>query len=842
MTPIELLAPARTADIGIEAVRHGADAVYIGAEAFGARAAAGNSVEDIGRLVAFAHQFGASVYVTVNTLIREDELEAVEQLCWKLWEVKVDALIVQDLQLLNLNLPPIPLHASTQMDNRTAEKVKWLSGLGFNQVVLARELSMEDVARIHQACPDTALEVFVHGALCVSLSGLCNVSEVLFHRSANRGECAQVCRMEMDLLEDECLLLSGKNLLSLRDNCQLNNLENLLLAGATSLKIEGRLKGMDYVKNITAAYSQALDAVIAKHPQLFRRKSAGHVRLTFQPNVWKSFNRGFVRDATKPDANIDTPKSMGEPLCETSVIHNGDGLCYMEHGRLVGFRVNNAEQFRPQPHIQYYRNQDTAWDKLLSKPSADRRVWVDIDMYADHICMTDEAGFSSQVSIHAEEANTPQADNIKKQLAKLGSTIYEAREIRLHDCDQLFIPSSQLAAWRRTLTQQLDTLRQAHNHTTVQPHNRITEQPLMQTKYCLRRQLGKCLKEGTTPANWTLRLKNGKLLKLQFDCRQCLMKVFPFLVLLLLFSCVGNNTVPAEPTADTIVNIVDTATVLPDSALIDLSPQQMDSLTFRLKHHYSENFNFVVKADSFTLIPRPGDFIQDTCRIYSGDLIAVAAISQQMDTTWLKVAHDQQTMGWITETELLQGVSPSDPISQMLYTLSSLRAVWMSLLVAIGLIAFFIRLSPGDERLRAINCRFVISKIVNRPVVQLPSPYPRLFIAITALMACTYASVQNFLPEYWQEYYFHPTLNPLILPPIMALLVVLVWLLIITFIAVCDEAYHKQEPLPALTTILELIGLGMITYLIISWTTLYYIGYVLILALFYKLNNRQIVK
>ena len=306
MRSIELLAPAKNADIGIEAIRHGADAVYIGAESFGARAAAGNRVEDIARLVEWAHLFKAKVYVTVNTIIFEEELQEAERLIWQLHDIHVDALIIQDLRLLSLNLPPIPLHASTQMDNRTIEKVQMLASLGFPQVVLARELTVEEIEQIHKACPDTALEVFVHGALCVSLSGRCNASEALFGRSANRGECAQVCRMAFDLLDNGKPIAKDKHFLSLKDNCQIHRLESLLMAGASSLKIEGRLKDADYVKNVTAAYSRALDAVIAKHPTEFCRASSGHINLKFEPDVAKSFNRGFVANVNKPEANLDT--------------------------------------------------------------------------------------------------------------------------------------------------------------------------------------------------------------------------------------------------------------------------------------------------------------------------------------------------------------------------------------------------------------------------------------------------------------------------------------------------------------------------------------------------------
>ena len=543
MRSIELLAPAKNADIGIEAIRHGADAVYIGATSHGARAAASNSVEDIERLVAFAHLYKAKVYVTVNTLVFEEEMQKVEQLIWQLHDIHVDALIVQDLRILSLNLPPIPLHASTQMDNRTVEKVQMLSTLGFRQVVLARELTIEEIAEIHQECPETKLEVFVHGALCVCLSGRCNASEALFGRSANRGECAQVCRMAFDLLADGKTVMKEKHLLSLKDNCQMDRLEDLLRAGASSLKIEGRLKDADYVKNVTAAYSEALNKVIAKHPTEFCRASSGQVHLKFKPDVRKSFNRGFVKDVSKPDANIDTPKSMGEPVTRDTVLHNGDGLCYIERGKLVGFRVNNADAFHPIKGVQYFRNQDMEWDKMLSKPSAERKMMVTIDVYEDRICMTDEDGLTASVDISErfELARTHQKDNIERQLSKLGDTIFEAQQVNIHLTKNYFIPSSMLSQWRRELSDRLTEERrrfyplerQAHTPVSIEvekpyelTHDPAT--PVMISKYCLRRQLDMCLKEKTTPRKetWALKLANGTSFRLEFDCKNCMMKLY----------------------------------------------------------------------------------------------------------------------------------------------------------------------------------------------------------------------------------------------------------------------------------------------------------------------------
>ena len=541
MRPIELLAPAKTADIGIEAIRHGADAVYIGAYAYGARAAAGNSVEDIRRLVEFAHLYKAKVYVTVNTLIFDEEMQEVEQLIWKLHDIGVDALIVQDLRILSLNLPPIPLHASTQMDNRTPEKVLMLTELGFPQVVLARELTLEEITEIHQQCPDTKLEVFVHGALCVSLSGLCNASEALFGRSANRGECAQVCRMAFDLLANGKAVMKGKHLLSLRDNCQIDHLEELLIAGASSLKIEGRLKDADYVKNVTAAYSEALNKVIARYPTEFSRASSGHVHLRFKPDVWKSFNRGFVKDVSRPDANIYTPKSMGEPLTKSTVLHNGDGLCYIDKEQLVGFRVNQANAFRPVNGIQYFRNQDIEWDKMLSKPSAERKIAVDIEVHDNHISMTDEDGLTATVCFNEpfELAHTHQQENIERQLGKLGSTIFEAHQIAIHLRKNYFIPSSLLSKWRRDLTDRLVNERIKFyplERKTPPPVNievpvpyEISHDmtiPVMTTRYCIRRQLKQCLKEGGKAVPLALRLANGRSFSLDFDCKNCLMKLY----------------------------------------------------------------------------------------------------------------------------------------------------------------------------------------------------------------------------------------------------------------------------------------------------------------------------
>lgn len=487
---IELLAPAKNAECGIEAINHGADAVYIGAARFGARAAAGNSIEDIERLVQYAHLYRARVYVTLNTILRDEELDETEQLIWQLYRIGVDALIVQDMALLRLNLPPIPLHASTQMDNRTPEKVCALYHLGFTQIVLARELDISDIRNIHQACP-VPLEVFVHGALCVSYSGQCYVSQYCFGRSANRGECAQFCRLKFDLTDSEGRLIEqGKHLLSLKDMNRSHDLEELLDAGVTSFKIEGRLKDVSYVKNITAYYRRQLDGILKRRPE-FRRSSSGHERYTFTPLPEKSFNRGFtnyfLHGRNADIFSFDTPKSIGEEVGSVKDVRqkwltvsgikpfaNGDGLCFIdEQGNLKGFRVNRveanklfpAEMPAIRPHTRLYRNYDQEFERTLARPSAERRLRLDWELretstgYA--LTGTDEDNIS--VTLHyeykKEEARNPQTDNIRNQLSKLGQTPYTADKIRIECTGNPFIPSSLLTEWRRQTIERLIELR-----------------------------------------------------------------------------------------------------------------------------------------------------------------------------------------------------------------------------------------------------------------------------------------------------------------------------------------------------------------------------------------------
>ena len=493
MQTLELLSPAKNLESGICAIDHGADAVYIGADKFGARAAAGNSLEDISVLCRYAHTYNGKVHVTVNTIIYNNEIDTTIDLCRQLQDIGVDAILIQDMGLfsyLSSNLR-IQLHASTQTDNRTIEKVRWLAGLGFKRVVLARELSLKEIEEIHQQVPDVELEVFVHGALCVSYSGQCYASQHCFKRSANRGECAQFCRMPFTLKDaDNKVITTSSHLLSLKDLALLQNLEQLAEAGACSFKIEGRLKNIDYVKNITAAYSERLNELCKRYPDKYKRASMGKCTYTFKPDIYKTFNRGYTTyfiDGRQPDmSSPETPKSIGEyigkvkdvrPNCfiisTEKSLHNGDGLCFVNTANsLVGFRVNRVEGNKVFPlkmsadirkGISIYRNHDQSFHTLISKPSSVRKIDISLSLIVDTdsltLQMTDESGATRKIS--EPYVYTPsikqQDENICKQLTKLGNTPYICKDIDIeYNCDKPFIPNSTLAKLRRDLLESSD--------------------------------------------------------------------------------------------------------------------------------------------------------------------------------------------------------------------------------------------------------------------------------------------------------------------------------------------------------------------------------------------------
>lgn len=633
MRTLELLAPAKNLECGIAAISHGADAVYIGADHFGARASAGNSVADIHALCDFAHLFGAKVYVTVNTIIYEDELSATQELITRLAEVGVDALLVQDMSTLAMRrvalakVGRVPLlHASTQMDNRTAEKVAWLRDLGFTRAVLARELSVDEIKAIHEAVPEVELEVFVHGALCVSYSGQCYASQCLFGRSANRGECAQVCRMSYDLVDaDGRVVVKDRYLLSMKDMCQVDHLEQLADAGASSFKIEGRLKDADYVKNVVAAYSQRLNEIIKRRGGDYRRASWGRVDYAFQPDLAKTFNRGytdyFLRGRQHGLPTMFTPKAFGEfvgtvkdlrgdsfRVSGMAAFANGDGLCFVKdqadgsarQGELLeGFRVNRVEGNRLFPFhmprglrrgMSLYRNNDVAFGKALAGETARRVVPVSMEFGATpdgfRFAMTVDTGegktleWAVATPFEHQQANRPQEDNIRKQLSKLGGTIFEQKDLTIdQDAKGLFIPSSVLAQLRRDAVEaygkalekatadvgltrdqegtgaparfwseeykkypylfnvanrEARAFYEAHGLSGMEPALETAEPRgvvAMQCRYCIRYELGFCVRRGGKKPEWreplTLRLGDGRGFRLDFRCGECQMNLLP---------------------------------------------------------------------------------------------------------------------------------------------------------------------------------------------------------------------------------------------------------------------------------------------------------------------------
>lgn len=478
---VELLAPAKNKEIGKEAILHGADAVYIGISGFSARMAAGNSIEDIAELVEFAHQYNAKVYVALNTILYDHELLQVEKLIRDLYRIHADAVIVQDMGILQLNLPPIPLHASTQTDNRTVEKVQFLENAGFTQVVLARELSRDQIAEISSQT-SIALEVFVHGALCVSYSGQCYISQAITGRSANRGECAQICRLPFDLQDaDGRIVRKNAHLLSLKDFNQYDNLEELLDAGVSSLKIEGRLKDVTYVKNVVAAYRQRLDSIFRKRPE-YVQASSGRSEINFTPNLSKSFNRGFTHylfNGRQHDiGSFESPKSIGEfvgtvktvgrnwlSLSTTLTINNGDGLCFMDKDGLNGFRVNRSEGGRIFPAVmpgfsagtKVYRNYDHDFENWLTKKTAERKIAANIFIreiptgFALQISDEDNHSYTFSVILEKQTAQKPQQENIRTQLSKTGTTLFSVKSIDIRFSKEWFIPSSLLGEWRKQL-------------------------------------------------------------------------------------------------------------------------------------------------------------------------------------------------------------------------------------------------------------------------------------------------------------------------------------------------------------------------------------------------------
>ena len=574
---IELLAPAKDCEVGMAAINHGADAVYIGGPDFGAREKASNKILDIEKLCRHAALFDAKVYVTLNTLLYDNELERARKMAYDCWNAGVDALIVQDMKLLELDLPPIPLHASTQCDNLTVEKVQLLENLGFSQVVLGRELSLKQIREVREKTT-VPLEFFVHGALCVSHSGQCYLSQHIGNRSANRGACAQPCRLPWDLLDaNGKVLIKNRHLLCLKDLNNSAHLEELMDAGISSFKIEGRMKDADYVKNVTAFYRQKLDEIFARRTDL-KQASQGHCQYNFEVNPDKSFNRGFtdffINGRQKGIDSPFTPKSMGEYIGEVSwcnplrievetdkVLHNGDGLCFLnQDNELVGFRadvVNTDRDARPcvstnRPHgahrgAKIYRNYDIEWQKQVDASTGNRKIDIDLTLSEtetgyEFICR-DAPRASATIQCEKITANNPEkaTENIRKKALQWGDTLFNPINLELKFTEPRLIPASVIGEMKRDLVAKLtDELVENHrnnrehrqDHTPsrmdvcqTSPNPDEIPNRLMTCHHCIRYANGMCSKETGQKAE-PLFIRNGaNTFRLEFDCRNCLMYV-----------------------------------------------------------------------------------------------------------------------------------------------------------------------------------------------------------------------------------------------------------------------------------------------------------------------------
>ena len=521
---IELLAPAKDCEVGMAAINHGADAVYIGGPDFGAREKASNTIQDIEKLCRHAALFDAKVYVTLNTLLYDNELERARKMAHDCWNAGVDALIVQDMKLLELDLPPIPLHASTQCDNLTVEKVQLLENLGFSQVVLGRELSLKQIHEIREKTT-VPLEFFVHGALCVSHSGQCYLSQHIGNRSANRGACAQPCRLPWDLLDaNGKVLIKNRHLLCLKDLNNSAHLEELMDAGITSFKIEGRMKDADYVKNVTAFYRQKMDEIFARRTDL-KQASQGHCQYNFEVNPEKSFNRGFtdffINGRQKGIDSPFTPKSMGEYIGEVAwcnplrmeiktdkVLHNGDGLCFLnQDNELVGLRADrivtdcvpavgkpkrtgncedavadNVMVSTNRPHgahrgTKVYRNYDIEWQKQVDASTGNRKIDIDLllkETHEGYELIEKLSTVNCQLKTDKITANNPEkaTENIRKKALQWGDTPFNPINLELKFTEPRLIPASVIGEMKRELVTKLtEELIENHRNNREQRQN-----------------------------------------------------------------------------------------------------------------------------------------------------------------------------------------------------------------------------------------------------------------------------------------------------------------------------------------------------------------------------------
>lgn len=584
---LELLAPAANAEIAFQAVLHGADAIYIGATSHGARKEASNSLDDISRVVDFAHQYRVKVYVTINTIVYENEIRKVEELCRDLYHIGVDALIIQDMGILRMKIPPISLHASTQCDIRTPAKAKFLEEVGFSQIVLARELSLEEIRNIVDVV-DIPVECFVHGALCVSYSGRCHASYSTYGRSANRGECAQICRLPYSLIDAEGKKLAeNKYFLSLKDLNSTPHVKELVDIGVSSFKIEGRLKNISYVKNITAHYNSVLNEIIKDRPDSFTRSSFGDSSINFQPQPEKSFNRGFTdyfltRRQPLDIASLLSPKSKGERITDISLLNNGDGISFInDEGQYTGVNINGVEKGKIIParkvrlpkDTPLFRTFDIKWEKDMKANTSERKVEIDFILEKKAFIAEDSMGNRVIMPVNIDSIPAKTKQDYKSIFEKLGHTPYKLRKFISKLPEESFYPKSTVTALRRELVERIirdnqikypyqyrrkekadaiypfatldfkdnvanslaENFYRQHGVSKIEKALEINEnikekgRVVMTTRHCVLRELGLCRKKTIAlnkQVNLPVYLFNEKIkFKLRFNCEKCEMEV-----------------------------------------------------------------------------------------------------------------------------------------------------------------------------------------------------------------------------------------------------------------------------------------------------------------------------
>ncbi|MGN0221067.1 MAG: U32 family peptidase [Prevotella sp.] len=894
MRYLELLAPAKDKDTAFAAVDSGADAVYMGAVRFGARLSAGNQVSDIAEVCDYAHLFGVRVYVTVNTIVYDHELHAVEELLGALKTIGVDAVIVQDWGVAQMaEKMRLVIHSSTQTDTRSANKVEWLWSHGYKRVVLARELSLAEISAIHSRCPEVELEAFVHGALCVSYSGLCYASQYCFRRSANRGECAQFCRLPFDLTDaGDKVVIGQKHLLSLKDMNRLDYIQEMAEAGVSSFKIEGRLKDVSYVRNVTAAYSAQLDALVRKYPQLYQRQSAGRCNLSFVPDVNKSFNRGFTDyflDGKRSDvSSFLTPKNMGTPVGRVekvsknvltvsgnSLLTNGDGLSYVDDsGRLRGFRVNKVTgNTRPRQGGISAVSGGTFLQTIevfgTSFPSsmAGKSLFRNIDQSFLSAVLSDKGkrsipirlrfgiapqGFrltaeilhtgvecSLLLDMEHEKARSSQSENVRAQLSKWGNTVFCCQEVIVEDDFDYFIPSSKLSGLRRSMTEQLYSMLRhpmpasagdrAEENGTEAP---VTKVPL-QDRYDPSSSYMYNAANSVSRAFYESQDIDADAYEIH-PPKDALLMQCKHCIKYALGYCKKNGGKQSPWVEPLFLRLSDGRRF---RLQFDCLRCKMNVLAYSLLMLLVFTFSSCYHGRQQTQGPSLGyNFI------VRGDSMVLSCQSPD------ELPFDSVTIypgDRVVVAEYITIESAGENTVWVKVARDQLTQGWIQEKVLLDNvdpddpISQFISMFSSTKLLIVLAlcvcgvAAYGLTLLDRRKayivhIRDISSVFPTLLVLSVATSATLYATIQHFAEEEWKHFFYYPSLNPFSLPLLLSLFLITIWAMAILAIAAVDDVIRK---LPASDAVLYLCGLAAVCgviYVAFTVSTLYYAGYVLL--------------